>query len=385
MKDTPNLYDTLLQVLRQHKKWLDERHTQVLAWMMVGLITTGRIALTDWTPMVVSRAQMAQSTVRRFRRWLDNDRIVVHDLYGPLIQQALAEWGEHVLYLALDTSMLWNKYCIVRISVVYRGRAVPLVWQVLEHGSSSVSYDSYKDLLDRAALLIPAYCPVVFLADRGFADIGLMRHLNTLGWHWRIRIKSNFWIYRRNHHRCQPSSLGLRPGQALFWHHVWVTAQLFGPVHVALARLESGNEYWYVLSDQVTDVHTFDEYGRRFNIEENFLDDKSNGFQLEASLIRSATALNRLCFVLAMTTLFLVAQGVEAVDQDKRRWVDPHWQRGSSYLKIGWAWVRKAMAHCWPLSTSLRLPGVPDPEPVYASFKQLLRQRGPCFSVEFSR
>ncbi|HNR84184.1 hypothetical protein [Ottowia sp.] len=47
----------------------------------------------------------------------------MHDLYGPLIQQALADWGEQRLYLALDTSQLWDKYCIVRISVVFRSRA----------------------------------------------------------------------------------------------------------------------------------------------------------------------------------------------------------------------------------------------------------------------
>jgi hypothetical protein len=46
-----------------------------------------------------------QSIVRRFGRWLENDRIDVHALYGPFMPQALAEWGNHVLYLALDTSM----------------------------------------------------------------------------------------------------------------------------------------------------------------------------------------------------------------------------------------------------------------------------------------
>ena len=67
--------------------------------------------------------------------------------------------------------------------------------------------------------------------------------------------------------------------------------------------MECGDEYWYVISDEPTAVQTLEEYGLRFDIEENFLDDKSNGFQLESSLIRSAKALERLCFVLAMTTL----------------------------------------------------------------------------------
>ena len=54
-------------------------------------------------------------------------------------------------------------------------------------------------------------------------------------------------------------------------------------------------------------------------IEAIFLDDKSNGFQLESSLIRSAKALERLCFVLAMTTLYLVSVGTEVVKRGKRR------------------------------------------------------------------
>jgi hypothetical protein len=52
----------------------------------------------------------------------------------------------------------------------------------------------------------------VLLADRGFADTDLMRHLQRLGWHWRIRIKSNFWIYRPGRAGCQPNRLGLAPG-----------------------------------------------------------------------------------------------------------------------------------------------------------------------------
>jgi len=78
--------------------------------------------------------------------------------------------GEHWLYLALATSLQWDQYCIVRISVVFRGRAVPIAWQVLAHGSRSVSYATYQDLLDKTALLLPTQCQVVFLADRGFAD-----------------------------------------------------------------------------------------------------------------------------------------------------------------------------------------------------------------------
>jgi hypothetical protein len=382
MENTPRLHDTLVQVLSQHDEWLDVRHVKTLAWMLVGLIQSGLIGLNAWAPYVLSRATLAQSTVRRFARWLDNERIVVHQLYGPLIQQALAEWGQHMLYLALDTSLLWDRYCLVRISLIYRGRAVPLVWCVLEHASSSVAYEVYKTLLDQAAALLPLGCRVVFLADRGFVDTALMAHLRLLHWHWRIRIKDSIWIYGRKR-RCKLSQLYLRPGRAYFWHNVHITAERFGPLHLALAHLPGNTDYWLVVSDEPTDLQTFDEYGLRFNIEENFLDDKSNGFQLEASLIRSKEALSRLCFVLAIATLYLVVQGTQVVAQGQRRLVDPHWFRGSSYLKIGWNWIKRALVKGWHLITKLYLSGEPDPEPAMSSRKQYRALSGPTFKVKF--
>jgi hypothetical protein len=331
--------------------------------MVVGLIETGEISLPAWIPFVRGRAQYAQSTQRRFRRWLGNRRIEVAPLYGPLIQQALQAWGKHAVYLALDSSMLGNQYCVIRLSVVYRGRAVPLVWEVIEHGSSSVTHAAYAALLDAVPALLPVGVKVVFLADRGFADTELFAHLQRLGWHFRIRIKASFSVLRPGQGVGKVEDFSLAPGRALFLQHVAITAKAFGPVSLALARHSSTGEYWYLVSDEPTRAFTFEEYGRRFDIEENFLDDKSNGFQLESSLVRDADALTRLCFVVAVATLYLVAQGTQVVAQQKRRWVDPHWLRGNSYLRIGWQWVKSALARGWELFATLHLSGTPDPEP----------------------
>ena len=99
-----------------------------------------------------------------------------------------------------------------------------------------------------------------------------------------------------------------------------------------------------MISDEPTAVQTVEEYGLRFDSEENFLDDTSNGLQLASSRLRSAKALERLCFVLAMTTLSLVAVGTAVVQQGQRRFVDPHGFRGTSYLKRGWKWVSDALS-----------------------------------------
>lgn len=370
MEDTSRLYDTLMGTLGQLTKWLDKRHRITLVWMMVGLVMTEKIGLTHWIPFVKSRATFAQSTQRRFSRWLHNERIEVNELYGPIIQSALAEWRQSTLYLALDTSMLWGEYCLIRISIVYRGRAVPVVWKVIKHGSSSVALMTYRDLLDEASRRLPLYFDgsVVFLADRGFADTELMRYLSeTLKWHYRIRIKSSFLVKRPGHQSCKISRIKPQAGEAYFLHNVHITQERFGPVHLALANIKGSKEEWLIVSDQRTSVESFDEYGLRFDIEENFLDDKSNGFNLASTLIRDAEALSRLCLVLALTTLYLVSVGTEIVRQGKRSLIDPHWFRGNSYFRIGWQAIKHALAKGWALFPHLVLSPLPDPEPSISS------------------
>ena len=204
--------------------------------MMVGLICSKTVSLGAWTPFVVSQAQYAQSLVRRFRRWLANNRITVEPLYGPLIEPAVVGWVGKRMYVALDTSMLWNTYCLIRLSVIYRGRAVPLGWRVIEHGSAAVSFETYQGLLTEAKSRLPFACKVVFLADRGFADTQLMGHLRGLGWHCRMRIKSTFWIYPSHLAPFQVGEIALKPGYLSCWQEVSITDKHFGPVHLAVAR-----------------------------------------------------------------------------------------------------------------------------------------------------
>ena len=94
MENTPRFYSGLVELLGQPGQWRDVRHLHTLVWMIVGLIHSGCVSLTAWVPFVGGRARYAQSTQRRFARWLQNPRVEVHPLYAPLIQTALAERSE---------------------------------------------------------------------------------------------------------------------------------------------------------------------------------------------------------------------------------------------------------------------------------------------------
>jgi len=365
------LYATILRLVGQTKRMNDLRNTLTFAWLVVGLLVSKTIHLGQWGLQRDSRA-LAAGRERQISRWLHNPKIKADVVYRDLVTAALLPWAEQTALLALDSSVLWEKYVIVRISLIYRGRALPLAWKVLAQGSASVRFVNYAPLLTEVSRLLPPSCQVVLLADRGFVDVDLMQLVVHLGWHFTIRAKGNLVVYRAFKPRCKVSALVPAQGEIRLLHTIQVTERRFGPVHLVLAhvRTAKGYELWALISDRPTSLETLDEYGLRFDIEENFLDDKSAGFQLEASELRDADALARLCLVLAVATLYLTSLGTAMVALQRRHWVDAHWQRGLSYFQIGWRYLARTLAGGGPLLSCLWLDPDPDPEPVYASRKQ---------------
>ncbi len=92
--------------------------------MLIALFEAGSVNLTKWITYIPGKGLYAQSQQRRLRRWLHNSRINVHRLYKPLIRSALSTWTEKKMYLSLDTSVFWEDYCLIRLAVVHRGRAI---------------------------------------------------------------------------------------------------------------------------------------------------------------------------------------------------------------------------------------------------------------------
>ena len=125
-----------------------------------------------------------------------------------------------------------------------------------------------------------------------------------------------------------------------------------------------------MVSDEPTTLQTFREYGLRFDIEELFKDEQSSGWNLHKSEIRSVCDLSRLCFILALATLYVTAQGVAVVEQGKRRWVDTHWFRGNSYFRIGLDWIRTALLDGWQLISHVLFLSNKDLHPAMASRRQ---------------
>jgi len=293
-----------------------------------------------------------------------------------MITYAMHEWTKMPIFIALDTTMLYDRFCCVRISMIYMNRAIPIAWRVLEHDSATVKYVQYAHLFERVEKLLPEKVQIIFLADRGFVCRDLMRRLQQLRWTWRIRVKSNQKLRTRSGGFITLKTLPLSPGKAILFSRDMNFGADLEHISLSAGWARGCKERWYVLSGDAASTEIFVDYSRRFGIEEGFRDEKSGGCGLEAGRIRNAQKLERLVLVIAMAEILAVSEGISVTLEGKREEVDPHQLRNLSYFQIGLRWILSCLLHeLDELFCHCLLRPMSEPIPVASTKKESRRRR----------
>ena len=248
----------------------DTRNVATFFAMLISILASKSVLLSEWISWLPGITK-AGSRARRFARWLDNSSIDHHIWYAPIFLYAMRNWSQRPIFLALDTSMLYDRFCCVQISMLYMNRAIPVAWCVLSHNSSSVKYEQYGHLFELASTLLPREVGIFFLADRGFVCKALMRRLQQLGWNWRIRVKGNQKL-RTTGSFITPKALPLSPGKALLFSKHLNFGEGLERISLSAGWARGSREPWYVLSPDTASTEVFTDYARRFGIEEGFRD-----------------------------------------------------------------------------------------------------------------
>jgi hypothetical protein len=216
----PFLYLQLLEQLSQWIKPQDKRHLQGFAEIVAAILQSQSACLSHWLPYLSHRDCQARSHLERLSYFVHNPKITAETFYAPLIKHFLSVWSGEALELTLDTSMLWDKFCLVEVCLIWGGRSIPLAQKVLEHGSATVGFEQYRPVLETVAAVLPDNCTVTLLADRGFEHGSLMRWLRQRGWSWCIRAKSDLQVTLATGKQESVAQLLPEPGQANLFHHV---------------------------------------------------------------------------------------------------------------------------------------------------------------------
>lgn len=206
----------------------------------------------------------------------------------------------------------------------------------------------------------------MLLADRGFVNQQLLQGLGSSRWQYCLRLPCDVIVKGARRYPTPVGVLYPQMGKARLYRQVRLWVDGTHSCNLVLATVQGAKDAWAVATDESPSLETLWQYALRFRVEELFLNSKSGAFELEVSNVRSAPAFERLYLVAAIALLFATTHGMTVHLAVLRQQVDPHWQRGLSYLKIGLRWLNGVLHKGRKLLMPVTL--LPqDPQPGFAS------------------
>ena len=170
-----------------------------LALLVTGLLAAQSCVLTkvaiELAVLRLTAALVVESIGRRLRRTLNDPALTAAQCYTPLLPRVLgwtgpASAGQRIT-LILDESSHTDHIHLFRLSLPYRGGAIPLAWAVWEQNVAlpdGTYWQEVDAVLATVAGLLPPGAEVVVVGDRAFAVPALLDRLAARGWHWVLRL-----------------------------------------------------------------------------------------------------------------------------------------------------------------------------------------------------
>jgi len=240
--------------------------------------------------------------------------VAVAPCFGWLLAWVVSAWapGEQRLALALDATSLGQRFVVLAVSVLYRGCAIPIAWQVLPASQPGAWQPYWLDLLEQVQGLVPADWLVLVLTDRGLFAPWLFRAIVRHGWHPFMRINTGGKCRLEGASEFIPLSDLVRPAGEVWRGRVvcFKSAQL--PASLLTWFAEGYTNPWLILTDLAPEAAEISWYSLRAWIEASFKDIKSGGWQWQHTRMTNPERASRLWLVLALALLYAANRGSQS-------------------------------------------------------------------------
>ena len=241
---------------------------------------------------------------KRLLRFLANPRIEVTSLFVPLLRMVLrlVPLRKQLSVIVDETDLPSNRQALVA-AIPWQGRALHFAFTIFQRDSLRDSQNQLENSFFAflCKLLTVHHLIPVFLLDRGYADVKLIRYLKQLGAHYVIRACQNVYV-RLPEHKGTLAGLG-RAGSwtgVLYQQHEQELINL----RTVWGKDKSGNrELIYLITDLEPDAG-LQRYRLRMRIEEGFRDLKHTlGLEQLRLKCDINVRLGRVLFLAALTVI----------------------------------------------------------------------------------
>jgi Transposase DDE domain len=285
------------------------RHVQTLAALISGIVGSKSTQLPTIATKVPDGTR-PESRVKRFARWVDNERILEEMYFLPYAEILLTHLALETLVLVMDGSVVGRGCAALMIHVIYKGRALPLAWRVRQGPKGHFPEALHIAVVELMREVIPEGATVVFLGDGEFDGTALQATLNEAGWFYACRTaQSTVATWAGEPFRLDALGACLKPGRLIELKEVHFTRDAYGPVMLLCCWAKGYQKPLYLVSNMATAEEACRLYQKRFRIETFFSDQKGRGFHIHQSHISDPQRLSRLLIAACLAYIWMVYVG----------------------------------------------------------------------------
>jgi hypothetical protein len=354
-----HLKDTMRSLFQPHLA-LSESRIERVACATVGMLLAGTSELPKvarWLPQDTQQ----DSRVKFLSRLLDAPYLTQEAVYHPLLVQALRRYTDPVWHMAMDRSSIGDDMDLLAVTLSFRKRSIPLVWQVINFGCTGA--DEQVTLLKRVLPLIPSHQAVVFHGDTEFGSVKMMQAVRQHDWDFILGQPANTY-FRRPGQTWEPlSGLKVTARHAVYIPQVeWTQEHRYGPLNIFAFYAPHQNAPFSPRRDirycttTLPITHTLRRQGRRrWGIEPFFRDYKSSGWEIESSALCDPARMDRLLTLLSINYLWSTCLGRWLCKTGRRHEIDANPRRQLSLFRLGYDWLihQHVVGLDWPLLLAL--------------------------------
>lgn len=349
---------TLMQTLHARVGGHQEQHINTLALLICGIVGAQHVQFAQIADHAPLRGRKTESLITRFRRWVKQKAVTPEAVWLPFAKTVLASLAHAPLTLVMDGTTAGRGCMVLMASVVYHGRAIPLLWTVVKGKKGHLPQTEHCALIKRLQAVIPATVQVVVLGDGEFDGTQLQAAMRTADWEYVCRTAVNITIYA--HDRVFPvGSLPLKRGEAVAVDNVQMTAERYGPVLLLGIWDTNQDAPIYLVTSLSEPAAAAEWYRLRFRIERLFANHKSRGFHIHKSQLRHPERLARLLLATSLAYLWVHEVGMFAQEHG---WVTQFHRTDRcdlSLFQIGLRAMHYAQREGKRIPMRLRLPAAP--------------------------
>ena len=319
MSDNRRVYRTIINALKQmyptEPKGNVARMLTTLAALVSGIVLGKSCQLPTIARKAPDQAR-ADSRIKRYSRWIQNERIDYAGYYLPFVSELLVNLAKiRELVFIIDGSEVGHECITLMISLIYGKRALPITWLVVKGCKGHLPERLHLDLLSQLQAILPQNCQAIFLGDGEFDGIELQTALQVLDFRYVCRTAKNTQLYEDDL-LFSFSDLGLRPGDQISIPNVWFTREGYGPVTVIACWRRGYSEPIFLVTNFELPDEAIYWYKKRFQIETFFSDEKSRGFYLDKSHLSDPNRLSILMIAACLAYLWIIYLGLVAFRKD---------------------------------------------------------------------